>query len=566
MARLFRIFALALAFAPVLSSAQNGVGDEQLRDVVRRFGQAEVSVPWPGSPMTDVLARNVSITSASNEALFIRLSPITVDWFISRKLDYRITGSEPPKQAITAENTAKAMEWQSYPTWPQYDSILKYLNDSYPLLCNLDTIGTSVRGRNIYVLKISDNVGTDEDEPEVFLTSTMHGDETAGYILLLRFASYLLENHDSQGDIKSLVDGLEIWINPLANPDGTYGDGDEITLPVRFNANGYDLNRNFPDPVSQTAEIQKETVEMIEFMKQRNFVLSANLHSGAEVINYPWDRWERLHPDDEWFRAISRKYVDTVHLYSEPGYMTDLDDGITNGYEWYKVYGSRQDYVTWELGGREVTLELHKSYVTPYDQLEYIWESHYRSLKAFLRNALTGIHGRISDRRTGLPLAATVFIDDHDRDNSHAESDTLTGRFIRMIAEGSWPLKFSASGYRDTVISVMSICNEKTDLDVEMYPLINKVDTLDPETPYLYPNPASTYLKAVLPPELRGELRVTIYSLSGKKEMEYETVAPGDFPLTTDISRLRRGVYIIVFTGRLNGLSSEAVFVIARHP
>ncbi len=566
MARLYRILALALALAPVFSSAQTGDRDELLRDMVRLYGQAEVKVAMPGSAMTDLLSRNLSISSATREALFIRLSPLTLDWFISRKLDYSIIEGENLKGDLSAENTAMAMEWQSYPTLPQYDSILKYFHSNYPSLCDIDTIGTSVRGRKILALKISDNVSTDEDEPEVFLTSTMHGDETAGLVLLLRFASYLLENYYSQGDIRNLVDGLEIWINPLANPDGTYGNGDEITLPVRFNANGYDLNRNFPDPESNVVEIQNETAGMIDFMKQRSFVISVNFHSGAEVINYPWDRWERLHADDEWFRAISRSYVDTVHFYSEPGYMTDLDDGITNGYQWYNVYGGRQDYVTWELGGREVTVELHKSYVTPVEQLEYIWESHYRSLKSYIGNAFNGIHGRIIDRFTGLPLAASVVIDNHDRDNSYIESDTLTGRFIRMIAPGSWPLKFSAMGYRDTVIMVLSPYGEKTDLEVKMYPLLNRVDTLDHETPFLYPNPASTYLKAVLPADLRGELRVTIFSVSGKKEMEYETVVSGDFPLTTDISRLQRGTFIIVFTNKVSGLSSKAVFIIARHP
>jgi len=99
-----------------------------------------------------------------------------------------------------------------------------------------------------------------------------------------------------------------------------------------------------------------------------------------------------------------------------------------------------------------------------------------------------------------------------------------------------------------------------------MYPLLNRVDTLDHEKPFLYPNPASTYIKAVLPSALRGELRVAIFSVSGNKEIEYETVVSGDYPLTTDISRLRRGVYIIRFTNKAKGLSSEAVFVIARAP
>ncbi|MCK7536337.1 MAG: hypothetical protein MZV63_37830 [Marinilabiliales bacterium] len=85
-------------------------------------------------------------------------------------------------------------------------------------------------------------------EPEVFYTSTIHGDETAGFILMLRLADYLLKNYNTDSRVKDLVDNLEIWINPLANPDGTYRSGNYIISPVRFNANGYDLNRNFPDP------------------------------------------------------------------------------------------------------------------------------------------------------------------------------------------------------------------------------------------------------------------------------------------------------------------------------
>ena len=76
----------------------------------------------------------------------------------------------------------------------------------------------------------------------------MHGDETAGFILMLRLADYLLKNYNSDTRVKTLSDNLEIWINPLANPDGTYRDGNFIISPVRNNANGYDLNRNFPDP------------------------------------------------------------------------------------------------------------------------------------------------------------------------------------------------------------------------------------------------------------------------------------------------------------------------------
>ena len=50
---------------------------------------------------------------------------------------------------------------------------------------------------------------------------------------------------------------------------------------------GYDLNRNFPDPGLSNVVRQKETLDMIKFMRKHHFVISANFHSGAEVVNYP---------------------------------------------------------------------------------------------------------------------------------------------------------------------------------------------------------------------------------------------------------------------------------------
>ena len=120
----------------------------------------------------------------------------------------------------------------------------------YPSLCRLDTIGTSINGKLVLALRISNNPGAAATKPEVFYTSTMHGDETGGFILMLRLADYLLSNYNDNPRVKELIDNLDIWINPLANPDGTYNSGDVISSPVRFNANGVDLNRNFPDPTT----------------------------------------------------------------------------------------------------------------------------------------------------------------------------------------------------------------------------------------------------------------------------------------------------------------------------
>ena len=137
------------------------------------------------------------------------------------------------------------MNWQSYPTCSQYDSMMTEFAADYPSICKLDTIGTSVDGRLVLVLKISSDL-TSETKPQVFYSSTIHGDEPPGFVLMLRLADYLLSNYTSDPRVKNLVDNLGIWINPLANPDGTYTSGNTITSPTRYNADGVDLNRNFP--------------------------------------------------------------------------------------------------------------------------------------------------------------------------------------------------------------------------------------------------------------------------------------------------------------------------------
>ena len=61
-------------------------------------------------------------------------------------------------------------------------------------------------------------------------------------------------------------------------------------------------------------------MDMMRFMRKHKFVISANFHAGAEVVNYPWDRYlSKFHADDSWFYTISRAYADTVHIYSRSG-------------------------------------------------------------------------------------------------------------------------------------------------------------------------------------------------------------------------------------------------------
>ena len=72
---------------------------------------------------------------------------------------------------------------------------------------------------------------------------------------------------------------------PTMNPDG-------FELGQRYNANNIDLNRDFPDqfydPSNTLSGRQPETRAVMEWTWSHNFVLSANMHSGALVVNYPY--------------------------------------------------------------------------------------------------------------------------------------------------------------------------------------------------------------------------------------------------------------------------------------
>jgi hypothetical protein len=546
--------------------SQNISIDDRLREIIRQDGQAIVSIPLTGKKSVEILTRNVSIISVKDKIINISLSSLTIDWFLSQKYNYHISEKKASKELLSSSSLTQALEWETYPTYLQYDSIMKSFAIRYPALCRLDTIGTSIYGKRVLALKISDNVSVDEDEPEVFYTSTIHGDETGGFIMMLRLADYLLKNYNSNIRVKNLVDNLEIWINPLANPDGTYRTGNSIIAPIRYNANGFDLNRNFPDPVTPNTVKQKETIDMMKFLRKHRFVISANFHSGEEVVNYPWDRYlYKFHADDSWLNSISRAYADTAHVYSGPSYMNALDNGVTRGADWYIVYGGRQDYVTWELQGREVTIELDDQFITPAAQLSLLWQYNWRSLLGYLENALYGIHGLVQDVRTSHPVPAKVFIKDHDKDSSQIYSDTTTGRFVRFLSPGTWNLTFSAKGFKDTTVNnVVVYSHQRTDLLVSMKPAANSIYPTIPVVPVIYPNPASGTVKIKLPDQIVGSVLIKIYNNSGMLVSEFNTETEQGNPLTIDIKELAGGTYSISISNNPTHIAAYGRFIVVK--
>ncbi len=415
------------------------------------------------------------------------------------QIPFEVVSKTKGTKALTMANTVAEMaNWDRYPTYSVYQQMMQDFVTNYPALCRLESIGTSQNGRDISVLKITDNPDNDENEPEFFYTSSMHGDETVGFVLTLRLIDYLLTNYGTDSRVDNLVNNVEIWINPDANPDGTYNGGNHtVAGATRYASNGIDLNRNFPAPEDDHPDGNawaSENVDMMAFADLHNIVLSANMHGGAEVVNYPWDSWyssERKHADDDWWELVSHEYADIVHANSS-GYMTGFDNGITFGADWYLIWGGRQDYMTYFKEGREFTLELSDTKLLGTQYLQAHWNYNYESLLLYMEQSLYGIHGLITDSVTGDPLEALVEITGHDDDVSFIHSQLPVGNYHRLIYAGTYDVTYSKTGYHSQTITT-NVANYDTFVqDVALVPVgAGVADEVVSNAISMIPNPTS---------------------------------------------------------------------------
>ncbi|MDL2261951.1 T9SS type A sorting domain-containing protein [Bacteroidales bacterium OttesenSCG-928-I21] len=385
-------------------------------------------------------------------------------------------------KSLNVATTINEMQnWDKYPSYEVYIEMMKNFANNNPSICRLDTIGFSVQNRLLLAVKISDNVADEEIEPEFFYSGQIHGDELVCGFLLLRLIDYLLGEYGINEQVTKLVDNLQIYINPLANPDGMYLFGNsDVELSTRYNANSVDLNRNFPRIDNEATSIQPEIAAMIDYAAVRNFVMSSNLHSGAELVNYPFDALSEYPADYSWWELVSREYATNAQNASQSNnYFTDRENGVSNGFDWYCITGSRQDYMNYFHHCREVTLELSTTKKINSDSLVRFWDYNKKALLDYMQQATYGLRGIITDSITGEPLVARVFIENYDKLNSYVYSFAQHGDYYRYLFRGDYELTFSANGYQPKTFSVSIQNYEQQMLDVQLIPIENTMPIAD---------------------------------------------------------------------------------------
>ncbi len=198
-----------------------------------------------------------------------------------------------------------------YHTYQELENDLMTLEERFPDLAKLYILGQSLENRNIYALKISDNVSLEEAEAEVLFIGCHHAREWISVEVPYLLAKYLVENYSRQLTIKNLVDHSQIWIIPLLNPDG-------LEYSIHFyrywrknrrnngdGSYGVDLNRNYsynwgldnegssPNSFSNVYRgkspfSEPETQAVRDFCLTRRFQALISYHNYSQVILYPW--------------------------------------------------------------------------------------------------------------------------------------------------------------------------------------------------------------------------------------------------------------------------------------
>jgi len=264
-----------------------------------------------------------------------------------------------------------------------YAEIVANLDNMVSLFPNLITtkvtIGQSIEGRELWMVKISDNPNVNETEPEVLYTALTHAREPAGVMQMLFYMYYLLENYDNDPFIQALVDNTEMYFVPVVNPDGyvynqtTNPNGGGMWRKNRRNnvgSYGVDLNRNYgfmwgydnngssPYPEDETyrgtsAFSEPETAAIRDFCESHEFKGALNYHTYANLLLYAWGWSPEPCEDNDLYHAYAQLMTQDNNYTFGPGNTTIYN---TNGGSDDWMYGEQTTKgkilaYTPELGG-----------------------------------------------------------------------------------------------------------------------------------------------------------------------------------------------------------------------
>jgi carboxypeptidase D len=326
--------------------------------------------------------------------------------------------------------------FEDYHDYEALTSELENLAAAHSDILSLHTAGQSVQGRELWYVKISDQVEVEENEPKLLYIANMHGDETVGREMMVYLVRKLVNDYRTDARVSTLVNNSQIYIMPSMNPDG-------FERGRRYNGRNSDLNRDFPDFTSDPSDTlngrQVETQAVMQLHADHHFVFAINFHGGAICFNMPWDtkpnsvRSERF-GDDSLMRFVARQYADAVPDMRNGRF----EQGVTYGYEWYEVDGGMQDWASYYRRSFHATIELSNTKYPGASQLPHFWEQNEEALVTYLERGIMGVHLKVVDGAGNGISNVTTTVDSAWRevrsDHTYVYRPTMDGTQVVTIS------------------------------------------------------------------------------------------------------------------------------------
>ncbi|XP_064795248.1 carboxypeptidase M-like [Oncorhynchus masou masou] len=343
----------------------------------------------------------------------------------------------------------------------EVERYLRDVNNTFDFT-HLHSIGKSVEGRDLWVLILGKNPAEHQmGIPEFKYVGNMHGNEVVGRVLLLQLIDHLTRGYLSDPLVTRLLNSTRVHILVSMNPDGFESSSrDCMYSQGRFNKNGIDLNRNFPDAFSkkESGMREMEVRAIMDWLKTESFVLSANLHGGAVVASYPYDNsnggselqsGSSVAPDNDVLIQLAKTYSYThskMHKGDHCYDSKDFKEGITNGYYWYPLPGGMQDYNYVWGQCLEITLELSCCKFPPESDLPELWDANRAALLAYMQQVHLGVKGQVMDAEGNPSQNALVEVE--GRQNLCPFRTDRHGEYYRLLLPGNYTFRVTFSGHQ----------------------------------------------------------------------------------------------------------------------
>ena len=336
---------------------------------------------------------------------------------------------------------------------------------TYPGLCRLVDAaatwgpGATWEGRPIWVLKISDNVQLDEDEPNVLVVSAHHCRELVTPVIALEAIRRLTSEYATNPTIQAVVDANEIWIAPVWNTDGYHEvfTNDNLWRKNRRPVGGsigVDLNRNYPmgwsgtcpgsaSPSSSTFKgpapaSEAETQTMLGFARARRFAKVLDFHSSGRETLYGY-RCSDF--------ALQTWYAsEAIDLSNAAGY-----GGQT------RVPSAEGEHYQWQLnetGAYAFLTETHTQFQPSYASAQAEAAQVFAEILHLLQRPIP-LEGHVRDASSGAALEAIIDVEGIEyTQGEQRRSGGAFGRYHYWAGPGTRQVTFRAAGYTAKTVAV----------------------------------------------------------------------------------------------------------------